>query len=63
MEENTTYEAAMTELETILGQLQAEQVSIDQLVAHSERAAALIEYCKNKLRGVEEKLAAKEIKS
>ncbi|MEL7222883.1 MAG: exodeoxyribonuclease VII small subunit [Bacteroidota bacterium] len=54
--EDITYEAAIQELETILGQLQEEQVSIDQLVERSDRAAALIEYCKQKLRAVESKV-------
>jgi exodeoxyribonuclease VII small subunit len=57
--ENISYETAIKELETILAQLQTEQVSIDQLVERSERAAELIEYCKNKLRELETKLAPK----
>lgn len=58
--EDMTYETAVQELETLLTQLQEEQVSIDQLVERSERASELIEYCKNKLRDIDAKLASRQ---
>lgn len=51
--DNLTYEAALAELLAILQDLQSEQVSIDQLAERSRRAAELIAYCREKLRGTE----------
>ena len=55
-----SYEEALTELQTILQDLQKEQVSIDALSSKSERAEALLAYCQEKLRNLNAKLAPKE---
>ena len=47
---NLSYEEALAELQAIMQELQAEQVSIDALSAKSERAGELIRYCQQKLR-------------
>ncbi len=51
-----TYEEAYTELQQIVSMLQQEQVSIDELAAYVERAQALIQFCRERLRHVEERL-------
>jgi len=53
-------EEALTELQTILQDLQKEQVSIDALSSKSERAEVLLAYCQEKLRNLNAKLAPKE---
>lgn len=55
-----SYEEALIELQTILQDLQKEQVSIDALSAKSERAEVLLAYCQEKLRNLNAKLAPKE---
>lgn len=55
-----SYEEALAELQTILQDLQKEQVSIDTLSAKSERAEVLLSYCQEKLRDLNAKLAPKE---
>lgn len=55
-----TYEEALKELEGLMRDLQAEQVSIDDLSNKSERAASLIQYCRQKLRDLETKLETAE---
>jgi exodeoxyribonuclease VII small subunit len=55
-----SYEEALTELQTILQDLQKEQVSIDALSSKSERAEVLLAYCQEKLRNLNAKLAPKE---
>lgn len=49
-----SYEEAMEELQSIIGDLQSEAIGIDQLSDKVKRAAELIEYCKTKLRTTEE---------
>lgn len=51
-----SYEAAMTELKEIVAQFQEEAVSIDELSEQVKRAAALIQYCREKLRATEEEV-------
>lgn len=53
---NMTYEAASRELQEIIQQLQDEAVPIDELGAKTKRAAALIRYCRQKLRDTEAEL-------
>lgn len=54
--DNLTYEQAMAELQSIMQELQQEQVSIDDLSHKSERAQQLIQYCQEKLRDINLKL-------
>ena len=46
----STYDEAIQELQEIVGALQEESVSIDEMSARVKRAAELIQYCKSKLR-------------
>lgn len=55
-QEETTYESAWNELQQIVAELQAESVSVDQLAEKVERAAALVAFCRTRLRQTEEKL-------
>lgn len=48
-----TYVSAMTELQNIVGELQNEAVSIDDLSKKVNRAAELIKFCRGKLRTTE----------
>ncbi len=51
-----TYESAMTELQQIVADLQAEAIGIDDLSEKVKRAADLIQFCKTKLRNTENDL-------
>ena len=57
-----SYEQALAELEAIMQELQQEQVSIDDLSSKSERARELIQYCQQRLRDIQTKLATTENK-
>lgn len=48
-----TYEEAIQELQSILDALQSEQIGMDTLAERSQRAAELIQYCREKLRHTE----------
>ncbi len=48
-----TYEQAITELQSIVNDLQLEGGNIDQLGDRASRAIELIQYCKQKLRHTE----------
>ncbi|HQU60984.1 MAG: exodeoxyribonuclease VII small subunit [Phaeodactylibacter sp.] len=50
------YEKAMEELQQIVGQLQEDSLSVDELSAKVKRAAELIALCREKLRKTEEDL-------
>jgi exodeoxyribonuclease VII small subunit len=51
---NMTYDAAYAELNNILSSLQKEDVSLDELSDKLKRAAELSDFCKTKLRSIEE---------
>ena len=53
-----TFEQAMAELETVLGQLERGDVALDESIALYERGAALKARCETKLKEAEEKVAA-----
>jgi len=55
--EKNTYEAAMTELQKIVTDLQSETIGIDELSEKVKRAAELINFCKAKLRSTEEDIS------
>jgi len=44
-----TYAGAMSELETILSELERDDVDIDHLTERVARAAALIEFCRSRI--------------
>jgi exodeoxyribonuclease VII small subunit len=56
--EEMTFEQAMAELETVLGQLERGDVALDESIALYERGAALKARCDTKLKEAEEKVAA-----
>jgi exodeoxyribonuclease VII small subunit len=51
---NMTYDAAYAELNNILSSLQKEDVSLDDLSDKLKRAAELSDFCKTKLRSIEQ---------
>ncbi|HKK74409.1 MAG TPA: exodeoxyribonuclease VII small subunit [Saprospiraceae bacterium] len=53
---NSSYDDALQELQTIVQQLQDNQIPVDELSAKIKRAARLIEYCQEKLRSTEENI-------
>lgn len=53
-----SFEAAMAELEKVLGQLERGDVALDESIALYERGAALKKRCETKLKEAEEKVAA-----
>jgi len=53
MKKKITYEKAYSEVETILEDLLADEVSVDELSAKIKKAKELIQFCKTKLRDVE----------
>ncbi len=55
-EQVLTYESAWAELQTIVQDLQAETVSVDELSATIERASILTTFCRERLRKTEEQL-------
>lgn len=60
MSKNNTssYDDALQELQTIVQQLQDNQIPVDELSAKIKRAARLIKYCQEKLRSTEEDIQA-----
>ena len=53
-----SFEAAMAELEAVLGKLERGDVALDESIALYERGAALKARCETKLKEAEEKVAA-----
>lgn len=52
----TTYEAALSELESLVQKMESGQVPLDELLAGYQRGAALLALCKEKLSAVEEQI-------
>lgn len=55
--ETLSFEDAMKELETVVGQLESGDVPLDSSIKLYERGAALKEHCQKKLAEAEEKVA------
>ncbi|MFD2738301.1 exodeoxyribonuclease VII small subunit [Sulfitobacter aestuarii] len=53
-----SFEAAMAELEKVLGQLERGDVALEESIALYERGAQLKARCETKLKEAEEKVAA-----
>ena len=53
VDDGTSYDAAVQELQDILGQMQSNQLGIDELTAKLQRASALLGYCQGKLTKTE----------
>lgn len=58
MAKKISFDKAQEELESILSQLQNEDVSIDKLSDKLKRAKELVQICKSKLRTIEEEIAS-----
>ena len=55
-----SYEAALAELETLVGQLESGQMPLDQLLTGYQRGAALLAFCREKLDAVEQQIQVLE---
>ena len=53
IDENTTFEAALEELEKLIGEMEAGSLPLEALVARLERGNALNAFCRNKLTQLE----------
>ncbi len=51
-----TYKLAMEELQTIVAQLEANAIGIDELSEKVKRAAELVQFCQEKLRTTEKEM-------
>jgi exodeoxyribonuclease VII small subunit len=51
-----TYEVALLELETLVGQLESGQMPLDQLLTGYQRGAVLLAFCRDKLKAVEDQI-------
>ncbi|WP_372884584.1 exodeoxyribonuclease VII small subunit [Shimia sp.] len=56
--EELSFEAAMAELEKVVGQLERGDVALEESIALYQRGAALKQRCEDKLKEAEEKVAA-----
>ena len=50
------YEAALSELELLVGQLESGQMPLDQLLSGYQRGATLLAFCRDKLKAVEDQI-------
>jgi exodeoxyribonuclease VII small subunit len=48
-----SYEAALEELEQLVGRLESGQMPLDQLLGGYQRGAALLKFCRDRLEAVE----------
>lgn len=53
MKKELTYEAALAELEDIVGKVERGELAIDQLTTQLKRAQELLAFCKKQLTQVE----------
>lgn len=51
MSEPVSYTAALAELDAILADLESDEVDVDRLAQQVQRAATLIEICRNRIEG------------
>ena len=51
-----SYKSAMEELQTIVAQLEANAIGIDELSEKVKRAAELVQFCQEKLRTTEKEM-------
>lgn len=54
MKDTLSYKAALAELQAIVAALQSGEIKIDELAEKSKRAAELVDFCKTKLRSIEQ---------
>jgi exodeoxyribonuclease VII small subunit len=58
--EPASYEAALQELERLVGSLEAAQLPLDQLLAGYQRGAQLLSFCRDRLAAVEQQVQVLE---
>jgi len=51
-----SYEAALEELEQLIGRIESGQLPLEQLLAGYERGAQLLAFCRGKLEAVENQI-------
>lgn len=51
-----TYEAAMTELEQLVAQLESGAMPLEQLLSGYQRGAELLQFCRDRLQAVEDQI-------
>ena len=51
-----SYEAALTELEQLVAQLESGSMPLDQLLSGYQRGAQLLQFCRDKLQAVEDQI-------
>ena len=51
-----SYEAALAELEAMVGKLESGDMPLDQLLAGYQRGAQLLTFCRDKLQAVEHQI-------
>ena len=56
MEQETKYEAAFAELQTIVRKMENDELDIDQMAEELKRAQELIKLCKDKLTKTDEEI-------
>jgi exodeoxyribonuclease VII small subunit len=54
--EPTSYEAALQELEQLIGQIESGQLPLEQMLTGYQRAAQLLTYCRGQLDAVQEQV-------
>ncbi len=54
---NKTYKEAIVELESIVNEIENEEISVDELSEKVKRASQLIRLCKSKLTKTEEEVS------
>ncbi|MFQ5901998.1 MAG: exodeoxyribonuclease VII small subunit [Thermodesulfobacteriota bacterium] len=54
--EQITYSKAVTELESIVNQIEGEEIDVDVLTEKVKRASFLIKFCKTKLKCTEDEV-------
>lgn len=57
MSKDQTYKQAIEELETIVSEIENEEISVDELSEKVKRASQLIRLCKTKLTKTEEEVS------
>ncbi len=53
---NLNFDTAYDELNSLLNELQSEELSIESLAVKAKRASELIEFCKDRLRSIEDEI-------
>jgi len=56
--ENTSYDAAVRELQDILQQMQSSELGIDALTSKLQRASTLLDFCQQRLTKTEAEVQA-----